>query len=413
MKRLVYSPKVYAWVRVEDERRDAPDRIFNLSSYIVSGRVDRKLDSVSSAELVIRNPNKKFTRPHDLYFRPMDPITIWMSRLNDYPVQVFTGYLDRTPYLQLHPGIVNLTASCTLKRLLHTYWDPALPYVNTFLAQYGWKADRASGTIANFEEMRRNIDEGVAADTNEDGTVSDEERRRAEKDAAENPDEWPLKNAPPLNDGTIGKLLYATLKHVGEWKEEDIMIEPLPKNIVNDVRRIFDAFESDSIQMKESIELFLENVIGKGSFGNFSAGAGEIEGVQGTAEALYQEAVAISEATPGYSYGGGHGPPLSEVRRTQALDCSGAISLALYRTGLFEGRKVAIASGEFASSYGKSGKGEQFTIWANSGHVFMEFHGLGQYKRLDTGGPGGGNGPKVHTSMRSTAGFTPRHLNGF
>jgi hypothetical protein len=33
---------------------------------------------------------------------------------------------------------VTLTASCTLKRLLYTFFDPALPYMVKFLQDYGW-----------------------------------------------------------------------------------------------------------------------------------------------------------------------------------------------------------------------------------------------------------------------------------
>ena len=33
--------------------------------------------------------------------------------------------------------------------------------------------------------------------------------------------------------------------------------------------------------------------------------------------------------------------------------------------------------------------------------------------RFDTGGPGGGNGPRWSTTMRETAGFVARHPSGF
>jgi hypothetical protein len=380
MQRLVYSPKVYAWVKTEDRG------IVNLTPYVTGGRVDRKLDSVSSAELTIRNPRKRFTPVGDPWFRPMDPITIWMSRLSNYPVQVFTGYLDRSPYLQLHPGTVRIVASCTLKRLLHTYWDPALPYVNEFLAEYGWVADRKSGTLANFQEIRE--------------TTKDTEK-------------LPHDSLPPFKDGSIGNLLKATLIHVGEWKANEVVVEALPKTIAADVQKIFEAFESESKEQRKELERFFEEVIGKGDFSGMDSGGGAntIEGVSGSAEALYNEAILISENTAGYLYGGGHGPKLSTLKPTARLDCSGACSLALYRASLLNS-DVALTSGGFMN-WGRAGKGNQFTVWANSGHMFIEFHNLGPYKRFDTGGPGGGSGAKVHTAMRSTAGFTPRHMAGF
>jgi hypothetical protein len=71
-------------------------------------------------------------------FQPMDPITVYLKRLSGFPVRVFTGFLDQAPYLQLYPGVVSLRASCTLKRLLYTYFDPSLQYTQTFLSTYGW-----------------------------------------------------------------------------------------------------------------------------------------------------------------------------------------------------------------------------------------------------------------------------------
>lgn len=143
MQRLVYSPKASAYIKTED------DRIVDVTNDIVRGEVHRKINQVSSATLTLRNDQRKYTSKGNPTFRPMDPITIYLNRLPGFPVQVFTGFLDKTPYFQLYPGTVELTASCTLKRLQYTYWDPALPYVNEFMAQYGWVANRATGELYN------------------------------------------------------------------------------------------------------------------------------------------------------------------------------------------------------------------------------------------------------------------------
>lgn len=142
MKRLVYSPKASAFIKTDAG-------IINVTDDIVRGEVHRKINQVSSASLTLRNDQRKYTKKGDPTFRPMDPITISLNRLPGFPVQVFTGFLDKTPYFQLYPGTVDLTASCTLKRLQYTYWDPALPYVNEFMAQYGWVANRATGELYN------------------------------------------------------------------------------------------------------------------------------------------------------------------------------------------------------------------------------------------------------------------------
>jgi hypothetical protein len=107
--------------------------------------------------------------------------------------------------------------------------------------------------------------------------------------------------------------------------------------------------------------------------------------------------------TGSYLYGGGHGPPLSSLDFGDRLDCSSSTSLALKKAGMFPG-STAITSGIFASSWGEPGKGDDFTVYANAGHVFIQGDGW----RFDTGGPGGGSGPRYHDQTRPTAGFTAR-----
>lgn len=139
MKRLVYTPKAFVYVK------DKTGKIHDLTSYVMSGQITRKTDQVSDAEVTLRNPHMLFTLHTNAegeivqpIFSPMDPITIFLRRVKDRPVRVFTGFLDKVPYLQLYPGPITFTASCTLKRLQHTYFDPALPYTMSFFQEYGW-----------------------------------------------------------------------------------------------------------------------------------------------------------------------------------------------------------------------------------------------------------------------------------
>ena len=56
------------------------------------------------------------------------------------------------------------------------------------------------------------------------------------------------------------------------------------------------------------------------------------------------------------------------------------------------------------------GGGNWITVFANSGHAWAYVAGL----RWDTGGPGGGNGPRWSTVMRSDASsFVARHPAGY
>jgi hypothetical protein len=113
-----------------------------------------------------------------------------------------------------------------------------------------------------------------------------------------------------------------------------------------------------------------------------------------------------------YKYGGGHGPQLSSIDFSDGLDCSSSTSKALKEAGLFSA-SVSWVSGQFASSYGKAGKGKEFTVWANSGHVYIEFHGEHDGWRFDTSARSDDKpderGPRLRKGRRSSAGFTARH----
>lgn len=103
-----------------------------------------------------------------------------------------------------------------------------------------------------------------------------------------------------------------------------------------------------------------------------------------------------------YKWGGGHAK-ISD----SGYDCSGAVSYALIRAG-----KLAspLVSGSLAR-YGSAGAGRWTTIYANSGHVYMEVAGL----RLDTSGvgdPTGRSGVRWRPLIGKRRGFHVRHVTG-
>lgn len=135
----------------------------------------------------------------------------------------------------------------------------------------------------------------------------------------------------------------------------------------------------------------------------------------GSGSDLQQACETISRERGSYVYGAGHGPALKTLKSSAHLDCSSAVSLALYRAGLFEGRTHAIVSGEFASSYGKAGKGDEFTVWANGEHVWIEgYDATGKPAwRFDTSHHGGKSGAAYTVVPRTDQGrFTARHHPG-
>lgn len=134
------------------------------------------------------------------------------------------------------------------------------------------------------------------------------------------------------------------------------------------------------------------------------------EGAAGTTERLRSACREISAKRSDYLYGGGHGPPVGELKSNSHLDCSSSTSLALSRAGFFEKDRPAMTSGEFAESWGEPGKGDEFTVWASPTHVWIEFKD--PYGRFDTSQHDGKSGPAYTTKKRSTKGFEPRHWRG-
>jgi cell wall-associated NlpC family hydrolase len=99
-----------------------------------------------------------------------------------------------------------------------------------------------------------------------------------------------------------------------------------------------------------------------------------------------------------YLWGGGHGRWLDK-----GYDCSGSVSFVLAAAGLLGG---PLDSGHLMS-WGARGKGRWVTIYANSGHVFLEVAGI----RFDTGAQRV-TGSRWASYGRPTAGFVARHPPG-
>ena len=238
MKRIVYSPKVYAFVK-------ADTGIYDLTPYILDCSVTRKINQVSSATVTFRNPNRMFTNGENgPLFHPMDPIVIFMSRLKDRPVQLFTGYCDRTPYFQLKPGSATIQASCTLKRLLYTYWDPGLPFVARVLAQRGWSMTRPDGGI-NLSMM------GTATNPDNDGGGNS------------NNNEGSANEVPQITDGSIGALLFDVLLYIGNWTPDSIYIEKIPEGLYDTAKNLIEMINDE----ESEVEALLKYLIGENGFG--------------------------------------------------------------------------------------------------------------------------------------------------
>jgi len=253
MKRLVYAPQVNVWIKTDTG-------IFDLSSYITDFSVHRQVNAISSAQIKFRNPkaegpdgeprfmftqhptsNADGTTSYSPMFHPMDPIVISLTRLKGYPVQVFTGYCDSSPYVQLYPGLAQMTASCSLKKLKHTYWDPGLPFVSDYLEALGWKPTKDGGLTFN-PTAEQSANSGVT-------------------------------------DTSFAYLIYRILQDVGGWNHNDIYVQGLPSEAIQTiVTGIYTQLTGDAKANFKDVSSFLDKVIGAttvgGAAGNASGGGG-------------------------------------------------------------------------------------------------------------------------------------------
>jgi hypothetical protein len=110
-------------------------------------------------------------------------------------------------------------------------------------------------------------------------------------------------------------------------------------------------------------------------------------------------AAANSIATLPYIWGGGHGSFISP-----GYDCSGSVSFVLNAGGLLDSPET---SGEF-ESYGDPGPGRWVTIYATSGHVWMDIDG----ERFDTVALAE-DGTRWSSGGGEFAGYVERHPPGF
>ena len=99
-----------------------------------------------------------------------------------------------------------------------------------------------------------------------------------------------------------------------------------------------------------------------------------------------------------YKWGGGHGR-----WKDSGYDCSGSVSYALYGGGLLD---RSMASGGF-TDWAEPGKGEWITVYANSGHMYMNVAGL----RFDTSGRDR-SGSRWQKDPRPTQQYAIRHPEG-
>jgi cell wall-associated NlpC family hydrolase len=112
MGTIIYSPGVSAVAF-----SSATNQFVTLSRDITGGNLTLNENNLHSLNLRLSNPGGKYSS----LFTPNDRIVVSLKRTKW--LQVFSGYLDKVPYFMAYPREVEMTASCTLKRIKYHYWD--------------------------------------------------------------------------------------------------------------------------------------------------------------------------------------------------------------------------------------------------------------------------------------------------
>lgn len=115
MSTFVYSPGVKVYI--DSYKLGA---IVDVSDSLTGCGMQRRGDGVSQFQFALSNPLRKY----DNVFTPNDRLVVVMKRLTW--MRTLTGYLNQVPVFSSWPRDVNLSASCSLKRLQYFFWDPAM-----------------------------------------------------------------------------------------------------------------------------------------------------------------------------------------------------------------------------------------------------------------------------------------------
>ena len=236
-KTLVYSPE--CTIIIEDT---------DVSADLVRGTISRITGGASSLEFTCSNKGGRYNNR----FRRMDRVVVFMKRINR--VQVFAGYLDLVPGLQLYPSTVTFRASCTIKRLLYMYWDPYLTKSSVLLNQHITPFGAGAPT-AQIGDPDAQLPADDAANQPPPGTAP--ANPPATPPAGFTQEEWnaimfpsagppatgtpgtpggttPTSNADPgqQKDTGLGNMLKQLLVEVGGWDMNDLVVQEFPTSFM-------------------------------------------------------------------------------------------------------------------------------------------------------------------------------------
>lgn len=214
-KTLVYAPEVRAYIATSD------GKTLDITKDIVSLNLNRVVNSVSNFTAQVANYQNRYK---GLIGR-MDRVVIFMKRIKWQ--QVFAGYITSLPVLQIYPGPMTITGECTLKRLIHTYWDPGLKASVELLNSGLPLAGQDYATQKSREDSEESSEGSSEGASNKPNEVPDEPIKPWTWEGESEKDQ----NAKDAVDAGATKILTRLLTEVANWKKDQIHIQSLPRKL--------------------------------------------------------------------------------------------------------------------------------------------------------------------------------------
>lgn len=216
MKTLVYQPDVRILIAHDNKQYD-------VSADIVACSVARVENAASTVVFKLANKpdssNKDGIGRYTPLFAPMDRIVVFMKRIEW--IQVFSGFLDRVPLVNLYNQTVDFKASCTIKKIIHTWWDPGLPASSQIFDQF-------SGSVNEQDGQEKQLDSG------------------------------------------LGSVLRRLLIQVGNWDSKNIHIQRFPLGYYNFMKEQINRYNGTD----QAVEKFRRMLLGDDTSGGVGPAAG-------------------------------------------------------------------------------------------------------------------------------------------
>jgi hypothetical protein len=224
MPSFIYAPQIKVYVETGGNilNKNVRPQTLDVSDDIVRGRLTRRVDGVSDLQLTLTNQRRKY----DQVFTPNDRITVLMKRVTW--LRVFTGYLNSVPLMTGWPRDVELTASCSLKRLQYWYWDPESAYTQQMIMN---ALSAAQGTGMN-------------------------------------------------SDGGMTNVVLSVLKEVVGWPESKVHIAKIPDDWFKTAYKIAEAVDKSAQESDDLAQQFFQSLGGAGTVGT-SGGEADTSGLNG------------------------------------------------------------------------------------------------------------------------------------